>query len=26
VVGYVAIVANLIAIWFVGRIAMHQRH
>ncbi len=26
VVGYVAITANLIAIWFVGRIAMHQRH
>jgi len=24
-VGYVAITANLVAIWFVGRIVMHQR-
>jgi len=25
-VGYVAITANLVAIWFVGRIVMHKRH
>lgn len=26
VVGYIAIAANLLAIWFVSRIAMHDRH
>ncbi|HEX5363367.1 MAG TPA: MFS transporter [Gallionella sp.] len=25
-VGYVAVTANLLAIWFVGRIAMHDQH
>jgi predicted MFS family arabinose efflux permease len=25
-VGFVAVTANLLAIWFVGRIAMHDRH
>jgi predicted MFS family arabinose efflux permease len=26
IVGYIAIVANLIAVWFVARIVMHDRH
>jgi hypothetical protein len=25
-VGYVAIAANLVAIWFVSRIVMHDQH
>ena len=25
-VGYVAVTANLLAIWFVSRIAMHEQH
>ena len=25
-VGYVAVAANLVAIWFVSRIAMHDQH
>ena len=25
-VGYIALAANLLAVWFVARIAMHDRH
>jgi len=25
-VGYIAVAANLLAIWFVARIVMHDRH